>query len=159
MNNLKAMKFRVESPEHSEKIQRALFCQGYRWLTNPLTLQHTDATFLHTIFTLSGHGRYIDYAEDEHWFNVDKKDVPEYVLFEGHFVRKDNMATCVEAAEERPPLGLRPKSVVNALRIREVVDAIHRYVYTDKVVPGEWLEELQELNDWVEFKDKAHATN
>ena len=31
MTQFKAMKFRVESPEHSEKIQKKLFEMGYRW--------------------------------------------------------------------------------------------------------------------------------
>lgn len=31
MNEFKAMKFRVKSPEHSKKIQEKLFEMGYRW--------------------------------------------------------------------------------------------------------------------------------
>ena len=31
MTQFKAMKFRVESPEHSKKIQKKLFEMGYRW--------------------------------------------------------------------------------------------------------------------------------
>ena len=31
MTQFKAMKFRVESPEHSEKIQKKLFEMGYKW--------------------------------------------------------------------------------------------------------------------------------
>ena len=31
MVQFKAMKFRVESPEHSEKIQKRLFEMGYKW--------------------------------------------------------------------------------------------------------------------------------
>src|SRR5690554_642297 len=39
------MKFRVESPEHSEKIQKKLFKMGYKWHVGPI-LQFLDAPFL-----------------------------------------------------------------------------------------------------------------
>ena len=45
MSQLKAMKFRVESPEHSEKIQKRLFKMGYKWYVGPI-LQFLDAPFL-----------------------------------------------------------------------------------------------------------------
>lgn len=46
MSQLKAMKFRVESPEHSEKIQKKLFKMGYKWRGGPILLN------LHTPFFL-----------------------------------------------------------------------------------------------------------
>lgn len=40
------MKFRVESPEHSEKIQRELFRLGFGWLTEIKVFKNTDKSYL-----------------------------------------------------------------------------------------------------------------
>ena len=45
MTQFKAMKFRVESPEHSAKIQKKLFKMGYKWWDGPI-LRNLNATFL-----------------------------------------------------------------------------------------------------------------
>ena len=47
MTQFKAMKFRVESPEHSEKIQKKLFEMGYKWHDCPI-LRFLDDPFLFT---------------------------------------------------------------------------------------------------------------
>lgn len=44
-----------------------------------------------------------------------------------------------------PPIGLRPKSIVDAERIQEIKEAIIRYVLADKEIPKEWQEELCNL--------------
>ena len=46
MGQFKAMKFRVESPEHSEKLQKKLFEMGYKWWDGPILLN------LHTPYLL-----------------------------------------------------------------------------------------------------------
>ena len=54
---------------------------------------------------------------------------------------------------EKPPLGLRPRSVVNHDRMREILGAMERYVNHGKRIPQEWIEEFEELNDTlVEIK-------
>lgn len=48
MSQFKAMKFRVESPEHSEKIQKKLFEMGYGWAQGARnSVQHTNHPFLY----------------------------------------------------------------------------------------------------------------
>lgn len=40
------MKFKVESPEQSEKIQKALFELGYKWPAGGVRCMYTDAPYL-----------------------------------------------------------------------------------------------------------------
>ena len=70
MSQLKAMKFRVESPEHSEKIQKKLFKMGYKWYCGPI-LQFLDAPFL---FADEGGG--LGWEDDPEYF--ESEDVARY---------------------------------------------------------------------------------
>lgn len=45
----------------------------------------------------------------------------------------------------KPPLGLRPRIVVDQLRIEEILEAYDRYKSADYVIPREWSEEYSEL--------------
>ncbi len=45
----------------------------------------------------------------------------------------------------KPPLGLRPKYIVDELRIREIEEAIGRCVLAGKAVPLIWQQELFDL--------------
>lgn len=46
---------------------------------------------------------------------------------------------------EKPPLGLRPKFIIDGQRRREIKGAIERYRAAKKLVPVEWIEELETL--------------
>ena len=50
-----------------------------------------------------------------------------------------------KAKIKKPPLGLRPKFVVAAERLKEISEAVKRYVDAGVDVPDEWLEEWEEL--------------
>jgi hypothetical protein len=45
----------------------------------------------------------------------------------------------------KPPLGLRPKYVADAMRAREILEAIERHISVQKPVPVEWMDELKAL--------------
>ena len=45
-----------------------------------------------------------------------------------------------------PPLGLRPRWLVEELRIQEILEACTRYAQRSVAIPPEWLAELAELN-------------
>lgn len=47
MKKLIDMKFRVNSPEHSEEIQRELFRLGYKWPKSLKEVTHTQMIFLY----------------------------------------------------------------------------------------------------------------
>lgn len=50
---------------------------------------------------------------------------------------------------ETPPLGLRPKKIALEARLKEVLEAMLRYVQAGKSIPGEWVTELSELYSWA----------
>ena len=47
---------------------------------------------------------------------------------------------------QKPPLGLRPESVVLELRQREIQEAVLRYMEAGKEVPKEWTAEYYRNN-------------
>ncbi|MFP3637802.1 hypothetical protein [Paraburkholderia sp. SIMBA_054] len=49
-----------------------------------------------------------------------------------------------------PPLGLRPRYIASEERAIEIVAACKRYDDAGKTIPSEWVEELTELNEWLE---------
>jgi hypothetical protein len=55
----------------------------------------------------------------------------------------------------KPPLGLRPRYIVREERVREIKEAIKRYVDAEKSVPAEW---LHELNEYTRFLDLSTTT-
>lgn len=48
-------------------------------------------------------------------------------------------------SNEMPPLGLRPKYIVDSLRIREILEALDRYNRADTIAPIEWIDELHDI--------------
>lgn len=46
---------------------------------------------------------------------------------------------------QAPPLGLKPKWIHDAQRIREIFEAMERYSDAEKPIPREWIDELREL--------------
>src|SRR5690554_41293 len=71
------MKFRVESPEHSEKIQKKLFEMGYKWWDGPI-LQFLNAPFL-----FADEGGRLCWEDDPEYFESEKvKKYQEMQLIE-----------------------------------------------------------------------------
>lgn len=52
--------------------------------------------------------------------------------------------------KEKPPIGLKPRWMAESDRAQEIVNAITRYNDAKKEVPRDWLEELEEVNKWLE---------
>lgn len=46
---------------------------------------------------------------------------------------------------EKPPIGLRPKSIHERDRAIEILQAIERYVIAGVKVPAHWISELKEI--------------
>jgi hypothetical protein len=46
---------------------------------------------------------------------------------------------------KKPPLGLRPKWIVDELRLKEIKEAIKRYISEGMEIPIEWVTEYNEL--------------
>ena len=49
-------------------------------------------------------------------------------------------------AATKAPLGLRPRHIVESLRMQEILEACHRYSQAGVAIPIDWLLELEELN-------------
>lgn len=52
----------------------------------------------------------------------------------------------VKAQPVQQVIGLRPKAIVDALRIKEILDAMVRYADNGDKIPQEWLDELSIIN-------------
>ena len=47
--------------------------------------------------------------------------------------------------DKKPPLGIKPRHIVDSERINEIGEAICRYLNEDYAIPLEWIEEYNEL--------------
>lgn len=47
---------------------------------------------------------------------------------------------------EKPPLGLRPRSILRRQRMGEILDAMCRYFAAEKQIPPEWVDEFENWN-------------
>lgn len=78
---MKQMKIRINSPEHSEQVQKALFELGYEWQSDGQQVRNTLDLYL---FTGSWQPEHITCSCEEETFN--NKNFPEYVLQNGTLV-------------------------------------------------------------------------
>lgn len=46
---------------------------------------------------------------------------------------------------QKPPLGLLPSKIYRQQRALDIVWAIERYIKADKLVPQEWIRELEDI--------------
>lgn len=47
--------------------------------------------------------------------------------------------------QEKPPLGLKPKSIHDRERAMEIIAAMERYTNANKKIPREWICEIADL--------------
>lgn len=57
----------------------------------------------------------------------------------------DALETAVKIDTVRPVRGLRPRFVATESRIKEITEAMQRYVDANYLIPSEWIEEYNEL--------------
>ena len=48
---------------------------------------------------------------------------------------------------KKPPIGITPKRIHQELRLKEIDEAVIRYVAEDKPIPAEWVLEYIELTN------------
>lgn len=150
---MKAMKFKVSSPEHSKVIQEKLFEMGYGWGCGGYHVKHTDAAALYAGFF---GGKEITYGVDEDFDkNVGEHNAEEHFLINDaqgtRFVTKDYW-TQPKTPEQKPvasipkpPLGLRPRDVARRERITEIIAAMKRYDDVGMSLEEDWVQELYNL--------------
>lgn len=49
----------------------------------------------------------------------------------------------------KPPLGLMPKKLFLEQRFENIKEAIERYVKADKEIPNDWLDEYEEILNYL----------
>lgn len=64
-NPFKAMKFRVENPEHSRQIQERLFEMGYKWMGST----YPKIGDMSSLFLFTNDQGFITHQNDINWFN------------------------------------------------------------------------------------------
>ena len=140
---MKAMKFRVKDAEHSKKIQEALFAEGYNWWSgSKVQPQYLDADFLYANENGS-------MAFGTLMLGFVGSHNPEYELFYDSIQPVEALpqpANYPKMPAVKQPNGLRPKCIVDALRVKEILEAMSRYAADGHKIPQEWLDELGELN-------------
>ena len=65
------------------------------------------------------------------------------------------MAISVNPNPVKPPLGLRPRFIVDRDRALEILDACRRYVEESKPIEDAWWDEFREINDRMAIKYKS----
>lgn len=66
-------------------------------------------------------------------------------------LKEDNMERPV-----KPPLGVIPKKIWKEQRLRELRDAVGRYLEANQIVPIEWIEEYNQLLDDIRKESIVH---
>lgn len=51
----------------------------------------------------------------------------------------------MSSGTKMPPLGLSPKHILQYGRVREIAEAMLRYIAVGKTIPIEWYNELEEI--------------
>ena len=74
-------------------------------------------------------------------------DIDKMQLEQIKYWREHIRQSALDACADKPPLGLRPRHIAETQRMEEINTAISRYLEKGEVIPKEWIEELQELND------------
>lgn len=172
---MQAMKFRVNSPEHSEQIQEKLFEMGYGWNRHSKDFRHQHADFL---FADEAGQVTFEGSDTEYFENHNLKEcilTPQgtFAKVEDYYKQPETLAVAgmsqdeIEQAiikkylpqgsyvlplfnSEKPPFGLKPKKEHDQQRLLEIIDAMSCYASAGKVIPNEWLAEVIELNNHME---------
>lgn len=97
------------------------------------------------IYTVEDFSEYGVKFTNGHWWN--------YEFFPEDFELVEERHTSVENI----PIGLKPLSIVEKERTLEVLEAMHRYVKADQIVPKEWRTELVEKLIVCEYLIKGNT--
>lgn len=141
---MKNMKFRVRDEEHSKQIQEALFTEGYGWGMG--LSKEVDNTYKLYLYTDDDSDLF--YGTQADYF--DRSTHIECELYCGVIRPVEVMpqpTRCPPMPAGTPPLGLKPRYLVEAIRLQEIISAMARYAVDRKQIPHEWIEELISLNE------------
>lgn len=162
-----SMKFIVESKEHSEQIQKALFRLGYYWhggetASSMVEIWEPTAPYLFA----NAEDKSITYGHGKQHFEY--HHYPEYVYRLGMVEPRDGRPVqhvpppvmedphahvADEPVSRKPPIGVKPRKIADRLhaigRANELAEAITRYTNAQLKVPMEWVNEWNERVDEI----------
>lgn len=157
MSNLKAMKFKINSPEHSKQIQEKLFELGYYWGISGKSVLHTGRPALYANYfgdeTLT-YSTCLGDFEDRGDYNC-----VEYFLVNGKFITADEYFVYPETTYEplpdegHPVPTITPRVEFLRQRVSEILAAMTRFNELKMVPPNDWHEELEEI--FMEIRNHA----
>lgn len=88
-----------------------------------------------------------EYENKAHYYGDNSGSLTQTGHDSEHFFRTYNYEEIfLPEPAKAPPIGLRPKAIVDALRIQEILEAMTRYAADGQKIPVEWIEELACLN-------------
>lgn len=140
-------KFRVRDKAHEKEIQEALFKAGFIWYGTRDTIcreYKSAAIFAYPEGKTISHTILLD--------DFFKRNYKEMFVVDGKIVSDDPDIILEHQGQKITPVGLRPKSIVASLRIKEILEAMNRYVEVGEKVPLDWQNELWEL-----FEEKDYV--
>lgn len=79
--------------------------------------------------------------------NPTSEDIAKYIIY------KSPDEDYIITNDEKPPLGLKPKKLFYEERFDDIINAMHRYIEAKKIIPKEWIVELNELTNNLCAKD------
>lgn len=146
MSDFKAMKFKVNSPEHSKAIQEKLFEMGYKW-GNKIgqTVSFVDQGCLY----VNSDGQVLYSADDAgtySWFYRSTGYGEEHFLVNDEFVDK-NYWTQPATAPKAVSTPLQSRKEHRIARMFALLQAMQEALADGKKVPQEWAEEFVQLNE------------
>jgi hypothetical protein len=59
--------------------------------------------------------------------------------------------------DEKPPVGIMPRSIHNRYRASDLIDAMQRYTKEGRNIPLEWINELDDINSYNKRHGEQHA--
>lgn len=166
------MKICIKDEEHSKAVQEALFNIGYDWRGEKhASIQHTEYPAIYTdsygaityasldlynsmeYFNDCNMGEYFLTAMGEFRKKLPqtlgdliKRDAEEAKATAEEFDKEEFIATLIATR----PVSLRPKAVVDGLRMQEILTAMLKSVQAGAKIDNKWLCELDDLNDSLE---------
>jgi hypothetical protein len=149
MSNFQNMKIRFEDSKHKAQVLEALENLGYD-VGRDTKYTKMDIAFGAYTYEGSAFVLYSSVDSGQGYFNDHNN--PEYVLTpQGTFMKVEDYYKTPQtpdkdgAASLPPPIGLIPRYAVEAKRLQEILEAMHRYSVAGKVIPKVWSDELAEL--------------
>lgn len=151
------MKFRVRNSLNSRQIQDALFKAGYRY--NYPTLETYQ--WLNKPFLFANTGGVIGYADKTGAGVYEASHYEEHFVYGNSFYKSNTGDVSIigqpprlvgQWNEDKPVLGLKPRALHDAARLKDLLAAMTRYAEAGTEIPEAWIVELFTVSKGAQTK-------